>query len=129
MQSVSASSAGAESGPSALAIRVVGIGRETEPHGAGVALAAAGVKARETSGAAEREHQHAGRQRIERAEMADLAKSDQPAHGFDDVVRRLAARLIDHEDSVDGRRLGCSGIRRFCVQYALRRWISSRWTF
>jgi hypothetical protein len=32
--------------------------------------------------------------------MADLAETNEPADGFDDVVRSAAARLIDYENSV-----------------------------
>jgi hypothetical protein len=37
--------------------------------------------------------------------MSDLAEAGEAAHGLDDVVRRLSARLIDHEDSIERRRL------------------------
>jgi hypothetical protein len=37
--------------------------------------------------------------------MSDLAKAGEAANGFDHVVGRLSARLIDHEDSIERRRL------------------------
>ena len=41
--------------------------------------------------------------------MADLAKSDKPAHGFNDVVRSFSARLINDKDTVDGEEAVASG--------------------
>src|SRR5579862_793191 len=57
--------------------------------------------------------------------MADLPKSNEPAHGLDDVVRSCSARLINHKDTVDGRRLWLPGHmlrlfpRTFCVSQEL----------
>ena len=69
-----------------------------------IALAAARVKLRESRGASEQQHQYAGCQRIERAEMADLAEAQHAAHRLDHVVRGSAARLVDHQRAVEGRR-------------------------
>ncbi len=99
--------------PERFAIRIVGIGGKAETHRAGIALAAAGIESRQPRGAAERQHQHARGQRIERAKVPDLPESDQAAHGFDHVVRGFSARLIHHEHSVEGRRKRCSGMLRF----------------
>src|ERR1700683_2454696 len=88
-----------------VAVGIVGIRGKAETHRAGVALATPGIEAREPCSATERENENPRCQRIERAEMADAAKSDEAAHGFDDVVRSLSTRLIDDEDSVERRRL------------------------
>jgi hypothetical protein len=37
--------------------------------------------------------------------MADLPESNHSAHRLDDIVRGLPARLVNHKDSVNGRRL------------------------
>ena len=66
------------------------------------------VEPGEARRAPQREHQHARRQRVERAEVPDLAESHQSAHGFDYVVRRFALRLVDHENPVDRRGFGRS---------------------
>ena len=87
-----------------IAIGVVRIRRESEAHRAGVSLSPPAVKAREPRRPPERQHQNAGRERIERAQMADLPKSDEPAHGLDHVVRGFPARLVDDKNSVNGRR-------------------------
>ena len=87
------------------AVGIVGVGGEAEAERRVVALAASRVKLREPRGAAEQQHQHAGRQRIERAQMADLAESEDAAHGVDDVVRRPALRLVDDQGAVERRGL------------------------
>ena len=43
--------------------------------------------------------------------MADLAEADEPADGFDHVVRSLSARLVDHEYSVNLRGCGVRGMK------------------
>ncbi len=87
------------------AIGVVGVRGKAEAERGVVALAASHIKLREARGAPEQQHQNARRQRIERAEMADLPKPDDAAHGFDDVVRRPAARLVDDQGAVQRRGL------------------------
>ena len=69
------------------------------------------IKLREPRGPAEQQHQHAGRERIECAEMADLAKSENAASGVHDVVRRSALRLVNDQGAVERRGL------RFCVAW------------
>src|SRR5580704_18081470 len=91
-----------------FAIGVIGVGGKPETDGAGVTLAAATVKPCQTSGAAQRQDKDAGCKRVERAEMANLPKADEAPNGFDDIVRSFPARFIDHEDSVDWRRLDWS---------------------
>ena len=41
--------------------------------------------------------------------MAYLSKSYETPHRFDDVVRSFSARLVNHKDTVDGRRLWLPG--------------------
>ena len=95
------------------AVGVVGIGGEAEPESRIVALAAAGIKLRETRGSAEEQYENAGRQRIERAEMADLAEAEQAAHGVDSIVRGSSARLVQHQRAVNRGRPRCA--HRFIV--------------
>jgi hypothetical protein len=97
---------GGRIGPERFAIRVVGVGFESETHGAGVALAAARIKTREARGAAQGEHQDAGGERVESAEVTDAAKTDDAAHGFDDIVRGFAGRFVNDNDPVEGGRFG-----------------------
>jgi hypothetical protein len=42
--------------------------------------------------------------------MADLAESEDAAHGIDDVVRRPAPRLIDDQGAVERRGLSFLGM-------------------
>jgi len=59
------------------------------------------VKLREASGAVPRSSTRNARgQRIERAEVANLAEADDASHGFDDIVRRSASRLVDDQGAV-----------------------------
>jgi hypothetical protein len=108
-----------------LSIRVIRVGGKTEPHRAAISFAPTRVKAGESCCASERQHQHTCCERIERSEMADLAKADEPAHGFNDIVRSFSARLINDKDTVDGRRLWLPGHtlrllpRTFCVSQQL----------
>ena len=88
-----------------VSIGVVCVRRESEAHRAGVSFSTAAVEAREPRGPPQSEHEHAGRQRIERAEMADLAKANHAAHGFHHVVRGFPAWLVNDKNSVNGRRL------------------------
>src|SRR5208282_5704835 len=91
-----------------FSIGVIRIGLKTETHRAGVAFAASSVETRQARGAPQRQHQHARGLRIERAQMADAAKSRELAHGFDDVVRSLSRRLIDNQNSIGGWLFGCA---------------------
>ena len=61
------------------------------------------IKANQTRGFAEQEHQYTGRQRIKRAEMADLTETRQVPDGVHHVVRRAALRLVDDKRAVEGR--------------------------
>ena len=88
-----------------LAIGVVGIGRESETDRAGISFSPAGIKAREARGASQGQDQHAGGERVERAEVTYSAEAHESPHGFDYVVRSLPGRLVDDENSVEWRRL------------------------
>ncbi len=87
------------------AVRIIGVGREAKPDRRGVAFAASRVKLREPRGAAQKQYEHAGRQGIERAEMADLAESKNAASGIHDVMRRSASRLVNDQGAVQRRGL------------------------
>src|SRR5487761_252134 len=95
-----------------LSVGIVSVGRVAKAHGAVVTLAASRIKPRETRGAAEKQDEDAGRQRIKRAQMADLAKANQAAHRLDDIVRRFAGWLVDDERAIDVRRLNISWHQR-----------------
>src|SRR5262249_48353113 len=66
----------------------------------GVALAPAGIKLHEARGLAQQQNQHARGQRIERAQVADLAEAGEMAHGVHDVVRSLSWRLVNDQRAV-----------------------------
>ena len=92
-----------------FAVGVMGVGGKPEADGAGVAFAAAAIKPCEACGATQSQNQDARCKRVKRAEMANLPKANQAPNGFDDIVRSFPARFIDHEDSVNRRRLSWSG--------------------
>jgi len=92
-----------------LAFGVVSVGGKAETKAGGVAFAAARIKLDKASGAAEEEYQDASGERIERAEMADLAESGEVADGVNDVVRSFALRLVDDEGTVEGSGLWFAG--------------------
>jgi len=92
-----------------LTFRVVSVGGEAETEAGGVALAAAGIKLNEASGAAEEKYEDACGERIESAEMADLAESGEVADGIDDVVGSFALRLVDDQSAVEGSGLRFAG--------------------
>src|ERR1700690_715144 len=73
--------------PQRFAIGVVSVRFESKTHGAAVPFAAAGVETREPRSTAERQNQYSGRQRVERPEVADAAKTNNAAHGFNHIVR------------------------------------------
>src|SRR5205807_4756931 len=58
------------------AVRVVGIRGEPEAEGAFITLAAASIKLCEARGAAQEQNQNSSGQRIERSQVADLAKTE-----------------------------------------------------
>jgi hypothetical protein len=93
-------------GTRGLAVGVVRVCGVTEAHGARIALPAAGIKARESRGPAEQQHQDARSQGVERAQVADLPESQQPANHFDCIVRGSAPGFLDDEGAVNRRRLG-----------------------
>lgn len=83
------------------AVGVIRIRGETEAERGFVTLAPAGIELCEARGASQEQHQDASGQWIERAEMADLAKSEQAADGVDDVMGGAAAGLIDHQRAIE----------------------------
>lgn len=85
-----------------LAVGVIRIGGEAEADHAFVGFLRGGVElrqARETSGD---EREHAGGERIQRAEMADGALLQNMAHAVDHVVRGEPGGLIDDDDAIHG---------------------------
>src|SRR6202040_2454775 len=88
---------------------VVSVGGEAETETGGVTFAAAGVELDESRGASEKKHQDASGQRIESAEMTDLAETGEVADGIDNVVRGLALRLVDDQSAVEGSGLWFAG--------------------
>ncbi len=99
------------------AVGVVGVRGKAEAEGGVVALAAPNIKLCEARGAPEQQHQNARRQRVERAEMADLPETDDAAHRIDHVVRRSAARLVDDQCAVErcGLRFSVHGLCGTCL--------------
>ena len=83
-----------------LAIRIVGIGGKAKTKSSGVAFATARIKLNQPRGTAEQNHQNACGQRIERAEMSDLAESGHVADSIHDVVRCFALRLVNDKGSI-----------------------------
>ena len=71
-----------------------------------VVLVGAAQELREPRRAAEDERQHAGRQRIERAGVADAALAERAPRRGDDVVRRRPGGLVDDEHAVHADRAG-----------------------
>src|SRR3954470_1732880 len=97
-----------------LALGVVGRGAAAEAEGGQVGLAVQREVAEQLGGALDAEHQHAGRHRVERAGVPDLAGAHDPAGTGDDVVRRHAGGLVDDHET--GRRGGTAG--RFGARHA-----------
>jgi hypothetical protein len=85
-----------------LAVGVVGVGGKTETEAGVIALAAAIVELYETCGLSEEQNENAGGQRIECAEMADLAKAYEMTDGIHYVVRCFALRFVDDQGAVEG---------------------------
>src|SRR6185369_16863113 len=88
-----------------LAVEVVGRRAGTEAHGGAIGLVVAEVVLDEARRATEEQRQHAGCERIERAAVADPARSAEATDERDDVVRRRSGGLLDHEDPVHSRRV------------------------
>ena len=86
-----------------LALEVVGRGRGAEADRRAIRLAIAEVVLDDARPVAEEDRQHARRERIERAAVADALGRRQAADEGDDVVRGRAGRLGDDEDAVEAR--------------------------
>ncbi len=82
-----------------LAFRVVGVGRLTKPHLRKVGLGLPHQILYEPRGSAEAQQQHARRQRIKRARMANAPHASHAPHARHHVMRRHAFRLIDIQKS------------------------------
>jgi len=83
-----------------LSLGVVGVGGETETKASGVAFAAAGIKLDEAGSFTKQENKYAGGERIESAEMANLAEAGEMPDGVDNVVGSLALGLVNDESTV-----------------------------
>ena len=82
-----------------LALRVVGGGRDAEPHGGVVRLLGEHQVAEQPGGALDPDDQDAGRHRVEGAGVADLAGAGEPADPGDHVVRGQPGRLVDDDQA------------------------------
>ena len=82
---------------------VVGRRRPAQPDAGDVFLLVDGQELREPRRPADHQRQHAGRQRIERAGVADPRDADRPPHPRHDVVRRGSGGFVDDQDAVHGR--------------------------
>ena len=69
-------------------------------HDAFVYLVIASIELRQPRGPPDYQGKNAGRRGIEGSQMSDLARSRQPPHLIDDVMRGPIARLIDYDYSV-----------------------------
>ena len=85
---------------------VVGIGGKAESETGGVTFAAAGIELHEASGFAEQQNQDTLGERIEGAQMADLAEAGEVADRVHDVVGGFALRLVDDQSAIEGGGLG-----------------------
>ena len=84
--------------------RVVGIGFQAQPDDRPVGLRSAAEERGEARGAADHERQHAGRERVQGADVADAPHAERPPRPGDDVVRGHPRRLVDDQHAVGGRR-------------------------
>ena len=79
---------------------IVGVGGPAEAHQALVDLVAARVELRQPRGASDHQRQHAGGDRVQRAQVPDLLGVGDAAHLAHHVVRGPALGLVDYDDSV-----------------------------
>ncbi len=86
-----------------VAIGVVGIGGEAEADHAFVSFLRCSVELRQAREIADDEREHAGGQRIERAEMTDATLAKNAAHAGDHVVRGPTRGLIDDDNAIHER--------------------------
>ena len=94
-----------------LTFGIVSVSGKTKTETSGVAFAAAGIKLDQARSATEKKYEDTGGQRIERTEMANLAKSGEMANGVNDVVRGFSLRLIDDQRAIEGSGLWLAGHR------------------
>src|SRR5439155_14023534 len=73
---------------------------ESKTDRGNIILLAAAQERCESSRASDDERQHARRQRIERARMADARSVQRPPYARHDVVRRRSRGFVDDEDAV-----------------------------
>src|SRR5262249_54399643 len=84
---------------------VSGRGTRAERHGEAVALASSQDLARHLGGLSKADRQHAGRERVEAADVACLLAGEQGPHPLQRGVRRQAVRLVEQQDAAGhGRR-------------------------
>lgn len=92
-----------------LSLGIVSVGSKSETEAGGVAFAAAGIKLDEASGLTKQKNQHASSERIESAEMSDLAETGKVADGIDNVMGSFALGLVDDQSAVEGCGLWFAG--------------------
>jgi hypothetical protein len=73
-------------GAERLAQEVVRAGGEAQPHARAIQLLARREEPHQPRGLPQAHHEHAGRERVERAGVARLLDAEAAAHAFDDVV-------------------------------------------
>ena len=87
--------------PDLVALGVERVGLDAERDRRLVRLVVRGEPRHELRRLADRDDEHAGRHRIERARVPDRARAERAAQPRDDVVARRPARLVDDEDAVE----------------------------
>ena len=84
-----------------LAVGVQRVGLLAEAPRRRVRLREVAEVAQEARRSSDAEDQQAGRHRVQRARVADLARSERTAHHVDDVVRGHAGGLVDQHQPLD----------------------------
>jgi len=83
-----------------FAIGIVSVGGEAEADHAFVVFLGSGVELRQAREVADDEREHAGGERIERAQMADGALLENPAHAVNHVVGSPTGGFVDDENAI-----------------------------
>ena len=84
-----------------LAVGIQGVGLLAEAPRRRVRLREVAEVAQEACRSSDAEDQQAGGHRVQRARVADLARSERSAHHVDDVVRGHAGGLVDQHQPLD----------------------------
>ena len=79
---------------------IVGVGRDAQADVGKVLLVVADEELREAGGLADEQDEEAGRERIERAGVADARRHQRAARTRHDIVGRRARRFVDEERAV-----------------------------